>query len=34
LLTDTLKLKRHAIEARFGTRFAQWYDSGQAVVVA
>jgi long-chain acyl-CoA synthetase len=34
LLTDTLKVKRHAIEARYGARFVHWYNSGQAVIQA
>jgi long-chain acyl-CoA synthetase len=34
LLTDTLKLKRHAIEARHGAHFARWWASGQTVIRA
>jgi long-chain acyl-CoA synthetase len=34
LLTDTLKLKRHAIEARHGAQFARWWDSGRTVIRA
>ncbi len=34
LLTDTLKLKRHAIEARYGADFVRWYASGARVLHA
>ncbi len=32
LITPTMKIKRAAIEERYGKRFQPWYDSGESVV--